>query len=367
MSSQPYQPNPYGYPPAPQPYPRPRRPAAPRSQVVFFAVILVTFISLGMISIFFFVNWYANDGEKAADAWNDVIADADELVSEIADENGDSDSETRRDLRIDSDDEDELFATYGTYGSGLFLGDGDCLKLTAWELWTGSECDDGSDYYDGYDYYYSYDEDYTGPERYAILTFREDDDELEGFGDVAAPERILIIYPILGLIMLGIGAVYFVGGFSDSATLLILAALALGALAVPLVWGMMRDADWQANLEDSPDFEIDNYSSDAADEAYTLLKAPMMAGLSTTIPIALAGVALFISIGAYVAQLFGGRGGPRPPYGGYPQQPPQAGWGPPPAQYPQQPPQQGWGQQPPAAPQQGWGQQPPSEWGPPRQ
>lgn len=368
MSNAPYpppapnQPYPYGYPPM-QPMSR-QRPPDPNPMARQIASGLIAALGLVMVVVFFVVSWVSLDPDRVADTYNNALDNADAYVEAYADDADYSTSEARRELRLSSDDFEE--------------DDQVCESFSAWQIWIGSECnEDGDAAFDS-----------------AVMTLDPDGDDLKGFGDVGLPERMLILYPLFGLGLVGVAVIYFTRRMNDQTVLVIMVVLALGAFLLPIVWSTARNMTWRSEIEDddkSDDYSVaDEYGDDAAEDYYDVLASIYAALLRTTTPTLIGFVSVVVAGGAYAESrnnllsklVARGRGmmqqppnQMQAPYGQYPQQPPQAGWGQPPSA----PPPAGWGQQPPPGqylpqtpPQAGWGQQSPpntggSPWGAPPQ
>lgn len=329
MGYAPYPPSPYGTPP--------QRGGSDMRTVIGGILAL---LGLAIVGVFFAVDWISIDDDDVLDAMNDAVDDADALIGELADISGVSESEARSSMK----DAMEL-----TADAGIDFGSSDCTAATGYDIAFATECDDGA-------FVLTIEED----------TFTNEDASQEGgFGNVGTPERLLLLYPLAGLGILGLAVAYAAGAMNQRTALGSILGLAIVAAVVPFLWQTVRTSTWKSELDDTgyADELIGDAISDqdAIDDFNNIIVAPLADAIDITIP-TIVGIATVVVAGGGMV-LGRSSGGPTyPPQYGAPYGPSAGYQAPPP----------GWGQQPPP-PQGGWGQHPPNQqppqqgggWGPP--
>lgn len=256
--------------------PPPQRPPNPNPQARAALSILLGTVAVLMLITFFAVNWYNNDPDKAQDAWDAAVDDANDLVEESADDSGASESTIRGNLRDFGEQliDDDSFDT-------------DCLTLTAWEMSLGTKCYEGED---------------SDEDDYAILTNSDDEDNLEGFGDVGTPERVLLLYLFAAFGLLIATGLYSRRVMDDRVLGMAMLGLAAVAFLAPLIWSTWRSSAWNGELADLLEDSIEDSSDDAGDDFIALFKAVRAAGLAATGPAALGFIALVAAGAVFIEQ-----------------------------------------------------------------
>jgi hypothetical protein len=223
----------------------------------------VALLAVLLIVGFFVVDWVDFNAEDANEAQSEAVDEADTFIAELSDVTGNTEDAIR-----DSYQNDE-FVDVG----------GECDSFTAFELWIGAECGDGE---------------------YAILDLDPElDEQPEGFADVALPERLLILVPLLAIGLLAAALLFGMRMMNDQTLLLVMVILSLILLLCPFLWQTVRTLEWREDfrtgVEDVPPF--DELTDDALDEYVELLVAPLATLFATTWAVVVSLLALLVSLG----------------------------------------------------------------------